>query len=592
MAVRHLPGYAAFAGLLAGGVLLATAAGGDAPPPPPKAPTALGPRITDWTWSGRAVTVPYAPRAPYFGSAGWFRATLHPGRPGRYELRFGSVNYAATVWVGGRRVCSHAGAYVPFACPFRSAAGAPVRMKMRVDWRDPARMKRESFDRAWFNWGGIEWPVRLARLGPSELAAPRVRTRLAGGTARVEVAVVVRNRAAARALRPVGELRRGGQVVALRFPARRVAHDGHAVAVAHVVLPAPQLWSPTHPALYRLSLSVPGETHLSVRVGLRTIGRSGGRLLLNGRPLLLRGASLPPDAGAHGDAFTAGDERRIVAELRALGANATRAQFPLSDGLLDRLDAAGILVWQEVGPFDPAGAFRAGTPHLVARAKRRALTTALRERRHPSVLAWSLANEVAGQGNPAGQAAYVDRTADALHRLDPGRLVGADVWLPHPPHWAGPLYQRLDAIGFTDYTGWYEDTSLSPAAQEATVAARVAGLRALFPDRVLVATEFGAAGNDRAARAAAGGLGFQGGLIARRIRTYGSLRELSGALVFGLRDYLLHPGFRGGTAAALHPGGRFADTLNEKGLFRRDGSAKPALDAARAAFAATRRQGR
>src|SRR5581483_8009864 len=130
-----------------------------------------------------------------------------------------------------------------------------------------------------------------------------------------------------------------------------------------------------------------------------------GRLLLNGRPLLLHGASLPPDAGAHGDAFTTGDERRIVDELKALGANATRAQFPLSDGLLDRLDAAGILVWQEVGPFDPAGAFRAGTPHLVARAKRRALTTVLRERRHPSVLAWSLANEVAGQGNPAGQAA-------------------------------------------------------------------------------------------------------------------------------------------------------------------------------------------
>src|SRR3954466_12971258 len=173
MTGRHLPGYAALAALLAGGVLLATAAGGDAPPPPPKAPADSGPRIVDWSYAGRPVTVPYAPRAPYRGSVGRFRATLLPGRPGRYEVRFGSVNYTATVRVDGHRVCSHAGAYVPFACPLRSATGAPARLTMRVDWRDPARMKRESFDRAWFNWGGIEWPVRLARLGPSELAAPR-----------------------------------------------------------------------------------------------------------------------------------------------------------------------------------------------------------------------------------------------------------------------------------------------------------------------------------------------------------------------------------------------------------------------------------
>jgi hypothetical protein len=170
--------------------------------------------------------------------------------------------------------------------------------------------------------------------------------------------------------------------------------------------------------------------------------------------------------------------------------------------------------------------------------------------------------------------------------------VGADVWLPHPPRWAGPLYQRLDAIGFTDYTGWYQDASAPPATQEAIVRARVAGLRALFPDRVLLATEFGAAGNDRAASATAGGLDFQSRLLARRIATLRSLPDVSGALVFGLRDYLLHPGFRGGTAAALHPGGRFADALNEKGLFRRDGSAKPALAAVRAAFAAARPRGR
>ena len=139
------------------------------------------------------------------------------------------------------------------------------------------------------------------------------------------------------------------------------------------------------------------------------------------------------DARGRGDALTAADHDRIVAELRAIGANAARSQHPLSDELLTRLDAAGILVWQHIGPFDKAGRFWAKTPRRRALAMAaRAIAAADRTAAHPSMLAFNLANEVAGRGHPRGQARYIDTLARTLHRRAPGIFVVADVWGRHP----------------------------------------------------------------------------------------------------------------------------------------------------------------
>jgi beta-galactosidase/beta-glucuronidase len=135
---------------------------------------------------------------------------------------------------------------------------------------------------------------------------------------------------------------------------------------------------------------------------MREIGRRGGRLMLNGRPLRLHGASLQEGAEGRGDALTPADADAVVARLKAIGANATRSQHPLSAELLDRLDAAGIPVWQGVGPVDAPGAWTSRTPEQRRHAVRRVRLNVLDARLHPSVLAWNLANEVAGNGHYGG----------------------------------------------------------------------------------------------------------------------------------------------------------------------------------------------
>ena len=130
-------------------------------------------------------------------------------------------------------------------------------------------------------------------------------------------------------------------------------------------MPEPALWAPTSPNLYELTLASGADSGFSARVGLRQITWHGGHVYLNGQPLLLRGATIQEDALGHGDALTPSDENTIVRELKEIGANAVRTQHPLDPALLERLDAAGMLVWQGIGPVEGAGNWYSTTPALL-----------------------------------------------------------------------------------------------------------------------------------------------------------------------------------------------------------------------------------
>ncbi|HEV2059518.1 MAG TPA: glycoside hydrolase family 2 TIM barrel-domain containing protein, partial [Solirubrobacteraceae bacterium] len=404
-----------------------------------------------------------------------------------------------------------------------------------------------------------------------------------GRRARVTIGVRVRNRGPSRTLNVRGVISRGGRTVdTLELGPAGVSGGTSRALTASVTVDDPQLWSPGQPDLYDLRIVVPGEATLMRRIGLRELGWDDGALQLNGEPLVLRGVALPPDARGHGDALTPEDEERIVAGLRAANANATRSQMPLSDSMLARLDAAGILLWQEVGPWEPGGRWRARTPEQIAAARDRALRVAEAGQAHPSVLAWTLTNEIAGNGPPAQQE-YIRRTAPRLRELDPTRPVAADLWGRVLPNRPGVLAD-VDAIGMTDYVGWYEGLERDAAGQAAMTRERLARLRDLYPDKPLVITELGAAGSARVAGAAFGSLQFQAALLARRLRELRDEPALSGTIVWNLRDYALRPDFRGGSVLDLRPALTLTPGLNEKGLYDFAGKPKPALAAVREAF--------
>jgi hypothetical protein len=569
-------------------------------PPPPAEPTVLA----SWTvredpssrglalgwqrgyFSGARVSTPHVMRAlsysgragssNYAGSVAWYRSSFRAPRAGAYELRFHSANYLATVWLDGHRLGSHHGSYLPFAMRASLGQGAHA-VVVRIDWRDPASQSRQGFHRTWFNWGGLDGSVEVRPVGASALSEPELTTSLdSSGAAHLKVSVRVSNESSARRLLARGSLVRGNDAVALSFAPLALRHGASAVATATAVIRSPALWSPRAPNLYRLSLGVGEESGLSAQVGLRQLTWSDGRMYLNGRRLVLHGATIQEDAEGHGDGLTPGDEDRLVSELKAIGANAARAQHPLDPGLLDRLDAAGIMVWQGIGPVEGAGNWYSTTPRLLAEAEQQARTGAISEQLHPSVVAWNLVDEVAGNGRDQAEVSYVRSTTRWLHAHDPTRPVAVDVWGDHPPQQPGPLFEGVDAVAETDYTGWYDSPGAPPAQLAALMRSRLATMERTFPGRVLLISEFGAESNTLNPTGAPGGYDWQASLLAQHVSVYAADPQLSGMLIWLLRDYPLTPTFSGGSIHFKLPGVRLIEGLNQKGLFTYSGKAKPA----------------
>jgi beta-glucuronidase len=544
------------------------------------------------SFSGSPVSVPSVVSAgPYKGRAGvpvyegsvaWYRTSFQVASAGLYALSFQSASFAASVWVDGRALGSHRGAYLPFEARAQLSPGVHT-VVVRVDWRDPGRQSREGFHRTWFNWGGLNGEVTLRAIGESELSEPRIQSTISpdaatGAQATVSLSIEVRNRGASRTLTPAGTLLHGTQSVPVSFAAISLAHgrSGTTTATVTVPAPAPALWSPASPSLYQLRITLGSESSYTARVGLRQLSWQGGRLELNGQPLKLHGASVQADTLGHGDALTAADEDTVVSELKAIGANAMRSQHPLDPGLLERLDAAGILVWQGVGPVEGAANWYSTTPQLLSAAERQAHAAVIAAELHPSIFAWNVVNEVAGNGRDEAEVRYVRDTARWLHSRDPTRMVAVDVWGDHPPQHAGALYSEADAVAETDYTGWYDSPHASEAELGAQMRARLARMARTFAGKVLMISEFGAESNALNPPGAAGSYAYQSRLLSQHIAIYTADPQVSGMLIWLLRDYPLNPSFEGGLIHGVLPHLRLIEGLNEKGLFTYGGQAKPA----------------
>jgi hypothetical protein len=550
-------------------------------------------------FTGSHVRIPYVPNAwpvtgghglrNFRGTVGWYVTHFRVSKTGLYAIRFESVHHKARVWVDGKELASHVGAYIPFEARPRLSSATKHTLVVRADWRDPTQMKRDGWHRGWFNFGGINRDVTIRPVGQFEVTRPSVVTRLRDdGAAAVSVSARVVNHGAGRTLRLYGRLRRNGAELPFAFRTVRVRSGGTALVRRRVVVQHPVLWTPTNPQLYEMRLAAGADGGWQTVIGLRELSWTNGRLEINGKPIVLYGASIHEDVKRRGDGLLPSDDDAIVARLKRIGANATRALHPLSPALLERLDLAGILVWQQVGPFDSPGNWVAKTP-----AKRRVATARVRAavddaQTHPSVLTWAVANEVADNGHDGGQATWVDQMARDLHKRDPSRPIAIDIWGTHIPNHPGMIYRNIDLIGATSYIGWYEFPFDSHTAKQNLIRGRVARLRRVFPDKSLFITEFGAEANALNAKSKHGGFGYQADLISLHLHTYESLPQVDGMLIWNLSDFALTPSFGGGSIVQKVKGIKLLKGLNQKGLFDYSGRIKPAANEALAASAAVR----
>jgi hypothetical protein len=534
--------------------------------------------------------------ALYPGSVRRYRTSFAgPPTPRGFSwlIRFDSVRRNAAVILNGRRIGRNVDPYTPFTVPARGLRpGRPNVLEVVVDGR-----KNPQLPEAWWNWNGIVRPVHLEPAGPAHIEDLGTMSRVGcrGPARRCKADLLLDGMLERRGpgrIRPSLNVRLrapGGRVTERTFqlPAQRAKRRRMQLSVP---VPAPVLWSPDSPQLYSAVFTLRNGDRVVQRerrtIGLRSVEVKDGHLWLNNRRIQLRGASIHEDMPGSGAALTAADMNQIVADLKDLGANITRAHYLLNPRLLGRLDRAGIMVWSQapIWQRDSArGVNLLAQPKELGRALLTVRRTVTEARNHPSVLTHSVANELTftPDQHPATKRFLLAARAQA-HEIDPTLPISVDI--KGRPGFAEQFtYHPFDMIGLNQYFGWYrwvEDFSLlEPYIYE---------LRDLYPRKAIVMTEWGAEGRPELADAPPdlkGGYPFQTMHAQRTIDVIDRSPVLSGAIYWTLREFEIYPGWQGGAgrrAPQYEP-----NTRHHKGLITYDGERKPAYFLLRDRFRAT-----
>jgi beta-glucuronidase len=535
-------------------------------------------------WSG--VTVPNAYNAGQLTSAsmagyvGWYRRdfTLPAGAFPKYVkktsqhwiINFQSVNYSATVWLNGRRIGSHTGAYLPFEFDLTGLHSGVNRLVVRVDNRRTASDFPPGPGGQWWNYGGLLEEVYLRAVAGADISQVQIRPLLPCPTCAATIAeqAAIRNLTGSRL--PV-HLRGSYGGMPLDFGHATIGPHGTWTATATARIAHPSLWAPGHPKLYRATLNLTDSKGRSLGgylydSGIRSITVSkGGRLELNGRPVDLRGFNIHLQTLATGAALSIGQQRQLLDYARSLGADAIRAHYPLTPAMQQMADQDGLLVWSEIPVYQVKNAYL-GQPGEIPRALALLKQNILAGQNHPSVMTWSIGNELSTPVPPA-EAGYIASASALSRQLDPTRPVSlaASDW---PGVACQPAYAPLDLIGFNDYFGWF-DAGDGATADRQELSPFLDSFRACYPTKALMVTEFGFDGNRNGPIQEYGTYAFQADALSYHLGVFASKPWLSGAMYFAMQNYVAYPGYNGGDPLANSP-------FNEKGVIDFQGAPKPA----------------
>lgn len=326
-------------------------------------------------------------------SIGWYRRALDlPASDAnkRIWLEFDGVYRDCLVYVNGWLVTHHESGYSGFRCDITDLVerGGKNVVAVRVD---------ASLFEGWFYEGaGIYRHVWLVKTSPVAVAPDGVLVRStfaagpAAGPASVQLEATLANASLADTQAAVTwtVFAPDGTVVGTASASGGVSAGSHARFAGSVPVPAPLLWAPETPYLYRVETDVSAAglpvDRVETPFGLRTVGFDANRgFLLNGKPYLLKGTSNHQDHAGLGSALPDALQYFRVARLKEMGCNAYRtAHNPPTPELLEACDRLGMLVMDEnrlVGSDDT----RLGLLRELV----------MRDRNHPSVAIWSLGNE-------------------------------------------------------------------------------------------------------------------------------------------------------------------------------------------------------
>ncbi|HEY0433688.1 MAG TPA: glycoside hydrolase family 2 TIM barrel-domain containing protein, partial [Chitinophagaceae bacterium] len=399
------------------------------------------------------------------GGIGWYRKHfVVERRDGRYiSLLFDGVYMNADVWLNGHHLGNHPYGYTPFFFDLGPylLTGSDNVVAVRV-----ANTGRNS---RWYSGSGIYRHVWLRQTNSVHIlqwGLTSLTKAIDGKTAIVLVGIRTTANLPAN-YKVQFRILNGRNTVVATGDAKVESPDVDSIRSALVRVASPELWSTAHPYLYTLVAEITSGGRVvdrqSTIFGIRTISvNAENGLLINGKPVKLKGGCVHHDNGPLGAAAIDRAEERRVELLKAAGFNAIRTSHnPPSPAFLDACDRLGMLVIDEFSDCWKEGKNPDDYHQYFADWWERDVSAFVgRDRNHPSVIFWSIGNEIPERADTSGLMTGA-KLVNRFHLLDSSRPVTeaiCEFW-DHPGRpWdsTAPAFGLLDVGGYNYQFGRYE----------------------------------------------------------------------------------------------------------------------------------------
>ncbi|HEY0765463.1 MAG TPA: glycoside hydrolase family 2 TIM barrel-domain containing protein [Pyrinomonadaceae bacterium] len=362
----------------------------------------------------------------------------------RVFVYLGGANYFADVYLNGEKIGQHEGGFTPFNFEITNRVKDTDNfLIVKVD----NKRRRDAVPTLmtdWWNYGGLTREVKIIET-PSTFVNDYM----------VQLQRGSRNRV-------TGWVKLSGeklnQKIAIRLPEAGVSRSftTNASGMAVVDFTADlKLWSPDSPKLYDVLIEAETD-QVREQVGFRSIETRGADILLNGRPVFLRGVCIHEEAPLRGGrAYSREDAVTLLTWAKELGANFVRlAHYPHNEFMVREADRMGIMVWSEIPVY---WTIQWENPETLKNARNQLQEMIARDKNRAAVVIWSVANET-----PLSDARLTflkDLVSLARHQ-DPTRLLSAAMERhytnPTTQMIDDPLGEFLDVLGCNEYVGWYD----------------------------------------------------------------------------------------------------------------------------------------
>ncbi|HEY4154799.1 MAG TPA: glycoside hydrolase family 2 TIM barrel-domain containing protein [Puia sp.] len=394
------------------------------------------------------------PEFLYYEGTVWYKKSFDFRKSkssGKLFLYFAAVNYRADVYLNGRKLGIHEGGFTPFdfEIPDSLIKERGNFLVVRVDNKRSAEGV-PTLNTDWWNYGGITRSVKIIELPPAAIRDYFIQLKpKSGSSGMVEGWVKLDSLIA-------------GDKISIEIPALRLLKifpvKDKKVPV-HFTLPSFEPWSPEKPVCYRVIIRN-GTDRVEEKIGFRTIETKDRKILLNGKPVFLRGVCIHEEIPQQGRrAYSREDALQLLGWAKELNCNMVRlAHYPHDESMTRAADSLGILVWSEIPVY---WTIDFSDSNVLKNAERQLTEEITRDHNRSAVIIWSVGNET-----PVSETrtAFMKALVDSARILDPDRLLTAALEVNYRSGKEqsrmvdDPLGEYLDLISFNEYLGWYGGT--------------------------------------------------------------------------------------------------------------------------------------